>query len=71
MLKLKTETGVVMFKEFPAEITGTLKQVVTMAPVPCALILTLVMGPHECNLNPIQVRYLAALHPDLLSNILA
>ncbi len=65
MLKAKTETGVVMLKDFPAGIIGTLKQAVTMAPVPCASILTLVMGLRECNMNPIQVRYLAALRPEV------
>jgi len=47
-----------MLKEFVKE------AVVTMAPVPRISILTLVMGLRECNMNPIQVRYLAALHPD-------
>ncbi|GAI82291.1 unnamed protein product, partial [marine sediment metagenome] len=47
-----------MLKEFVKE------AVVTMAPVPHISILTLVKGLRECNLNPIQVRYLAALHPD-------
>ncbi len=67
ILKAKIETGVVMLKEFPAEIIRTVKQAVTMAPTPCTSILTLVMGLREYNLNPIQVRYQAALRPDSLT----
>ena len=50
----------IMLKEFVKE------AVVTMAPVPRISILTLVMGLRECNMNPIQVRYQTALHPDSL-----
>jgi len=46
------------------EISARPETVVTMAPVPCTSTLTLVSIPQHPHMNPIQVRYQAALHPD-------